>query len=363
MKRAGVVDLSGIAGNREGVSGSLSYTFYVFRNGSSGYELERLVSFSAETEPLHDQMPAVEETCLSLPLDLVDFRILELPFSDREKLKKVIPFELDALIMDRSDSVVFDTYVLGRSEKGFSVLVAYVRADILGDLLVRLRSHGIDPKIITSLDLEALIKEKPPELTLRLLDSHAAYSGDRGRLARESLSSCSINLRSGRFAYTKDDEKFRKMLKVMFVLLLLLVMVIHADLTFRIITSNREASLIRRDMRSAYTALFPDDKKITDELYQAKAHLKELKEKGDAVIGVNPLDSLRAVAERVSRVSFNEINLDGGLVVMKGQALSMDDVSGLKQQLSEVFADVSVSDISSSGGRTLFTVVAKPVQE
>lgn len=363
MKRAGVVDLSGIAGNWEGVSGNLTYTFYVFRNGSSGYELERSVSFSAETDPSHDQMPAVEEICLSLPLDLVDFRILELPFSDREKLKKVIPFELDALIMDRSDGIVFDTHILGRSEKGFSVLVAYVRGDILGDLLVRLQSHGIDPKIITSLDLEALIKEKSSDLTLRLLDSYAANSGDRVSLARESLMSCSINLRSGRFAYTKDDEKFRKMLKIMFVLLILFIMVIHADLAFRIITSNREASLIRRDMRSAYTAVFPDDKKITDELYQIKAHLKELTEKGDLVIGVSPLDSLRAVAERVSRVSFNEINLDGGLLVMKGQARSMDDISGLKQRLSEVFAEVSVSDINPSEGATLFTVVAKPVKE
>jgi hypothetical protein len=89
--------------------------------------------------------------------------------------------------------------------------------------------------------------------------------------------------------------------------------------------------------------------------------MREIKEKGDALLGVYPLQFLLDLSQKtVQGVAFNEIGLDRDLSTMKGEASSMDDIDKMKTRLSASRANVSVSDIKPlPTGKILFTVVAK----
>jgi type II secretory pathway component PulL len=353
VKRAGVLDFTATAdGKRTGA-------FYLFNSANGKYEF-------ADSLPYPDGISALgaadtDRYILSLPLELLNFRVLKLPFDDSEKLLKVIPFELENYLMETSDNVVFGPAVLGRSGDMFDVLVACIHRSVLKEILAECGSRGIDPEIVTSLELRAILGQGSEDIALRLLNRGKLVPDERIKAASDELLHPTINLRTGPFVYTKDLEKTKKTMRVTVVLLILLALVLDAYLAFGIITARIETSSLRRDLRAAYVGLFPTEKTITDELYQMKSHMKELKEKGDALIGVQPLPFLLDLSQKTPQgIMFYEIALDKDLITMKGEASVMGDVDKARTQLSEMLKDVSVSDIKpSAGGKTLFTLVAK----
>lgn len=362
IKKVGFVDLSSAK------SGDIN--IFVGRNGK--YELEKSIEYAGENvSSLNAE--AIDEFYLSLPLEMLNFRLLKLPFSDKEKLMKVVPFELESLIIESPDNVVFDATVLDgsalsdksaladKADKGFAVLVTYIGKETLGETLTRLAALNIDPQIITSIELQAVKKGGAEDIAARLINPGKISRDERIAAAKTELLQHTVNLRRGPFAYTKDLEKIKKTLKVTAALFIALLLIMNAYLAFRIAAAKNEASSVKREMRNIYAGLFPDEKKITDELYQLRSHMKEIKEKGDAMIGVYPLRFLLDLSRKTMQgVALNEISLDKDLIVMKGEASSMGDIDKAKAGLSESLVDVSVSDIRpSAGGKVFFTIVAK----
>lgn len=346
MRRIGFIDIE------DGLNVIEEQPVHLFNEHAKRFEFEKTVTL---------QSADAVDFFLSVPLSLMNFRVLRFPFSDREKLKKVIPFELDNLIIGGSDSIVFDTIVLGGANNGFDVLVAYIERGILKDVLARLSTLNIDPRVVTSIELHAALEGGADDIARRLVEQSRVHGQDRVDAAREEIASPTINLRTGPFAYTKDLDKTKKKLRVTAVLAVLLALTINSDLLFRTIKARNEASSIRREMRAMYAGLFPHEKRITDELYQLRSHMKEIKDRGDAMIGVYPLRFLLDLSERTMQgITFYEISLDKDLIKMKGDAVGMDSIGKMKTGLSEYLTDVSVSDIKpSAGGRIAFTVVAK----
>ena len=345
MKMVGFIDLQE---DWDGMFETLPVS--VFKENSKGFELAAGLS------------PAdIKDFYLSLPLGLLNFRMLKLPFSDKGKLRKIIPFELENLIMISPDNIVFDAIVLGGSEGSFDVLAVYTEKVILRDILAKLSSLDIDPNVVTSIDLRSVVKGAGDDIAARLMDTKGLSAGDRMKAAAEEMKSNTINLRTGQFAFTKGIEKLDRRLKAAAVLLMLLAIAIHSDLAFRLLSANREAAAIKKEIRAIYSGIFPEEKKISDELYQMKAHMKGIQEKGDALIGVYPLQLLLDLSQkRVQGAVFNEISIDKDTMTIKGEAALMDDVGKIKAKVSESMKDVSVADIKPSvAGKVMFTVIAK----
>jgi len=346
VRRIGFIDIE------DGLNIEEKHPVYLFKEHARRFEFEKTVTL---------QSADAGDFFLSLPLSLMNFRVLRLPFSDRERLNKVIPFELDNLIIGGSDSIVFDTVVLGGADNAFDVLVAYIERGILNDVLARLSALNIDPRVVSSIELHAVLKGGAEDIARRLVEQSPLHGQDRVDAAGEEIASPAINLRTGPFAYTRDLDRTKKKLRVTAVLAVLLALTINSDLLFRAIKARDEASSIRREMRALYTGLFPNEKRITDELYQLRSHMKEIKERGDAMIGVYPLRFLLDLSKRAMQgITLYEISLDKDLIRMKGDAAGMDSIGRMKTGLSEYLTDVTVSDIKpSAGGRIAFTVVAK----
>lgn len=304
-----------------------------------------------------------EESFLSLPLSMLNFRVIELPFSDIKKIRDLLPFEMESLILGGTGRIVFDAFILGEDNGKYRVLVAYIAKKLLSSLLDRLKEAGYDPKAVVSVELAHAVhspaaRERIPEI---ILSPEPITEKERMAAAEKELRNPTINLRQDEFAYTADTEKTKRSLRTTAFLFLALLLVSLSYMSWTIISVTRENSALRSDIRKVYTGLFPNEKKITGEGYQLRAHIRELKEKESSLVGISPLQLLLDLS-RISRpgMAFSEVVADNELIILKGECASLSDAQKIKNDLEEFLRDVSISDTRPSPqNRTGFTIAAK----
>jgi type II secretory pathway component PulL len=333
---------------------------HIFRDSG---EYEKAIAFNSP-----GALEGIESFYVSLPLNTLNFRIMNFPFSDGEKLKKVIPFELENLILESSETVVFDSVILSRDDDHAEALVVYADKNGLRQVLNTLAGNNIDPCVITAIDLRAAINagQNPHEsafseaVTRWLINPVALNESDRVALAQQEIINPTINLRTGPFAYTKHAGKIRKKMKLTAGIALALALTVHANILLHAVTNNREIASIRQEIRNTYSGLFPAETRIMDELYQMKSHMKEIRAKSDALIGISPLSLLSDLSKRMDPpITYHDIQIEKGLIKMKAEVPKMDDLTTVKAKLSEFLSDVAISDIKpAANGRVAFTVVA-----
>jgi len=359
MKRVALIDLQEPEPKQEILH------LHLFHTSAGSYEWEK----SLGPSPLHPpafyppQLAKVKDFYLSLPLSWLNFRILELPFADPDRLREVIPFELEGIILPPTKEITFDVVVLERENGGCKVLVAYTEQDRLRDILERLAALSIDPRIITCLELRCSLQEAKEELPWRLLDFAPISLDPESRLeaGRQELVAPTINLRRGPLSFARDREKTKRGLRLMAVLSLSLALVVHLDLGFKIVQARRDIASLRTEMRSRYAALFPGEKNVTDEVYFLKSHLKEFQAQGEALKEVDLLQLLVDLSTRkVPGTVFSEIDVQESLLTLKGQADSMASLEKLIESLKEPLREISLSEMKpSAAGRISFTLIAK----
>ena len=314
---------------------------------------------------IDENATGIDETYLSLPLGLLNFRIVELPFSDLRKVMELLPFELDGLILGGTGDIVFDACLLGNENGRSKVLVAYLKKEVLRALLANLKSYGFDPRAVLSLELgHAVVAASKEGFANNLLTPVPIENDDRVGIAIRELRKPTVDFRKGEFAHTADADKAKKSLRITAALAVLLLLLFLADTTMNIISARRENQDLRDDIRKTYQAMFPAEKKITSETYQLKAHLKELKGKESSFIGVSPLQVLRALT-RISGpgVSLSEISIEKDIIILKGECPSLSEAQRIKAELEDILTNVSISDTRpSSGNKTFFTITAKELK-
>ncbi len=372
MKKIGIIDIhpeSPMCGlhpssqetNQYGDDQSLVHLFNVTRDG---YTYETTLDYI-----LQKDWVGIDEFYASIPAAILDFRILNFPFSDKEKITKAIPLELDNYIMGGSEEIVFDSIDLGGNDTSVEVLVAYTRKEVLNHILAQLARKSIDPQVITSIDLQTVVKtgEGPNQEGFRgsiaehLIGLQKWDQNQRIIAAENELINPTINLRIGQFAYRKDAERTGKALRITTILASLLVLVVLTSIVFQTVMIKKELATKTSDMRGSYSSLFPGDKKTIDVLNQLKSHMREIEEKNDTLTGIPTLQFLTDLSKRrESHTVYTDIQIEKNLIKMKAETGSIDDLSKIKTKLSEFLPDVSITDVKTSAhGKILFTVVAK----
>ncbi|MEN6321013.1 MAG: hypothetical protein ABFD82_19935 [Syntrophaceae bacterium] len=346
------------------IDGEDKSVIYLFEDDNYGYNYLETLAYNSP-----DELVDVNDYYISIPASLLDYRIVTFPFSDKEKIKKSLPIELDNLVLGGSEEIIFDTIIPDSSDDSVDVLVAYIGKNILHRILKEFAGRNIDPRCITSIDLQSVTNDINADssegfrktVAERLFVQQKWDEADRIAQAKQEIEKPTINLRTGQFVYTKDAEKMGRTLKITVLLGFLLAFVIHANILFQTIMTKKEAAAIAKEMRISYNSLFPDEKKTIDELYQLKSHIKEIGEKNDTLTGVDSLKLLMDLSNKEeNNVVYTEVQIEKGLIKLKGESRSTDELSKVKTKLSEILSDVSVSDVKPvAQGKTLFTIVAK----
>jgi type II secretory pathway component PulL len=372
VKKVGVIDIhtnSPMCGPHPSSQETKQYEddqslIHLFKITGDGYTYETTLDYVSQNNWMD-----IDEFYVSVPASVLDFRILNFPFSDREKITKAIPLELDNYIISGPEEIIFDSIIMGGDDSSVEALVAYVRKDVLSHILTQLARKNIDPRVITSIDLQTVLKagEDPAwegfqtSIAEHLIGIKKWDQNQRIIAAEIELAKPTINLRIGQFAYKKDAERTGKALRITVLLACLLAFGVHASIMFQAIMIKKEIATITSDMRGSYSSLFPGDKKTIDVLNQLKSHIREIEEKSDTLTGIATLQFLMDLSKRRElHTVYTDIQIEKGLIKMKAETSSMDDLSKIEMKLSEFLQDVSISDVKTSAhGKILFTVIAK----
>jgi type II secretory pathway component PulL len=334
---------------------------YVFEK--NGEILEHVDSHSVQIENDLNQLlitsllkDNIENIYLSIPLNLLTLREKSFPFSDRDKIRDTIAFELEGMLLGNISDYSVEHVIIESSDTGSKVMAVCLEKTRLLEIIDTFSSAGIDPKIVTSIDLwlyggkAEYILEKPiSDKTLRI------------EAAKQELTSPSINLRQDELAYTGDIEKFKKNLRSSTILILIFLIILSANSLFGLASAKNKNVSLTKQINTIYRNVFPEDKKIVNLERQFRGHLNRLKSKKASLGGIPVLDILRRVAENSGKdVTLNEFNADGKNIVLKGTAKSFEDVESVKNMLSSAFESVRVTKSSADTDKKIgFTIVMK----
>ena len=191
-------------------------------------------------------------------------------------------------------------------------------------------------------------------------------SGYGGLLAivediRKGLTPGRVNLRKGKFAYTKEQAAFKRRAVRTVALAVIILGIFTGDLYLRYMGKAGELETYRESLRSSYLELFPNERgsEVTDELYLLKTKLAELNRTGALVGGgVSALDILASLthagAALATEVKLHEASIGVQRVTARGTAASFEAANEYKEALIKevVFTDVLVTDVKSKAGGT-----------
>jgi type II secretory pathway component PulL len=332
---------------------------YVFEKEADKYYVAEISSVSIEGEPdlaVLNSLPLAESEniYLSIPINLLTLREENFPFSDKDKINDTISYELEGILLGNINDYSIDHIITEPLETGSKVLAVCLEKIRLQKLINMFSSAGLEPKVITSLDLRLSGSRSE-----NLLENPISDTEVRAEAAGEEILNPLINLRQDKLAYTGDIKKFIKSLRLTATLALALLIVIGAGSTLRLINLNKERTLLTSELQGIYRQVFPEDKKIIDAQRQFKGNMKMLIKKKAALGGIPVLDILQNIAVNKNKnITLHEFNADGKNLVIKGTAKSFEDVESLKNSLTPVFKGVKVMDTGATADKKInFTII------
>ncbi len=109
---------------------------------------------------------------LSFEAECFFYRNLLLPFSDKKKVEKVLPIELDDNIARDMTEVMVDSLVTGKKGGDSAVIAALVDKELVAERLEVLSGLGLEPEIIavSGVQLALQLARRNPEKDFVLLD-------------------------------------------------------------------------------------------------------------------------------------------------------------------------------------------------
>lgn len=305
-------------------------------------------------------LPKGTSACfLSLPAVMLNFRVLELPLAGMDKIREVLPFELEGLVLGEPGDYVIDCLSLGDKK----VLAVCVEKAALRKLLDGFAAIGCEPRIVTAIDVGHAVRNTASveELSRRLVEEAALNGDERPREAAAEIRQHTINLRRGEFSWRKEAERARGMFRYAALSLIAVFVFAAGDFLIRTLAVKKESIRLENAVFGTYSALFPGEKPQSagDALLRMKAYLKEAKDKDALLTGLRPLETLLQLEQAaMPDIRVQDISFDSGLMMLKGEASSMGGVEQFRERLGRSEANISETG-QSARGKVSFTITVK----
>ncbi len=336
-----------------------SLNLYIFEKQGSQYKLIDTSSCPMEGELDPEALKSLptsgcDNICLSMPLNLLTLREQTFPFSDKDKIRATISFELEGILLGSISDYVIDHIIIESFDAGSRVLAVCMEKAKLKNIINVFSSAGLEPRFITSLNLRLMEGKSEELLTETISDTDV-----RAEAARQEILYPLINLRRDKLAYMGDVVKFIRKLRLTAALVLILLIVIAANSIFSLITLKKEHNLLTNEIQDVYRRVFPEDKKIIDADRQFKGNMNSLIKKKTALVGIPVLEIVQDIAAQNSKnITLHEFIADGKNLIIKGTAGSFEDVESLKNNMASIFKEVKVTDSGATADKKInFTIV------
>jgi type II secretory pathway component PulL len=331
-----------------------SLTLYLFKKGAGTYDLVDSLSSPLEGELTYSDISAlvkdnIDTSYLSLPLNSLTLREETFPFSDKTKIKDTISYELEGMLIGNTSDYSIDHIITESTDTGSKVLAVCIENKKLQDIINLFSYAGLEPKIITSVDLRLMGGN-----SVKLLEDPVLDPDIRASAAKEEIADPYINLRQNELAYTGDIDRLKGSIRFTACLVLILLILFGTMSFLNMYAAKKDNELLVKKTEAIYRSIFPKDRKIVDIGRQFKGQMNILKKKKNALAGIPVLDIMRSISmNKNNRVQLYELNADGKNIVIKGIASSFEDVESFKDALANIFDNVKVSDSSAASDKKI----------
>jgi type II secretory pathway component PulL len=348
-------------------------TIHTFNKKGRQYTLADTVSVPVEGKLDNSALiplakPGIERIHLSVPVNLLTIRELSFPFSNKNKIKDTIPYELEAMVLGnvseysidyiiKDSSASADSSALAdKSASNTQVLAVCIEKTKLQEILDLFSSAGLEPMSVTSIDLRFSIKNIE-----MLFESSSLGEKIRAEAAREDLANPLINLRQDEFAYKGDIDRIKNSIRFTAVLASILLLLLGLDLTLKLTALKKENTLLANEINTLYRKTFPDEKKIVDAIRQFKGNFNVISGKKAVLGGVPVLDTMLNIANLKNRnITLDEFSADDEKIIIKGSGSSFENVDAFKNTLASSFKEIKIIDSEASPDKKIrFSIIMK----
>jgi len=107
-----------------------------------------------------EDLPGSGTVALAWPGERLSMRVVDLPFADRAKIEKTLPFEMENHVPFDMDRMILEHRLVGRTGAGARVLTCLVDRDAVAPLLQGMKDLGADPRhVVPDSDLLATLAD------------------------------------------------------------------------------------------------------------------------------------------------------------------------------------------------------------
>lgn len=341
---------------------------------TSDFSLDRETGFSFD-EPVSED---IESCYVSLPVEWLDFRLLELDIADADAARQVLPFELDGLLVEPASEYVMDAIVIrppseeATDEQAASgrVFAVYMKKERLRELLDSLNAAGLDPRAVTSIELASMSAKLEDEGVSDLIDGVSSIDEPRRvDLARGELDSPLINMRHGEFAFRGDVRKGLRSLAFTVTLFIAFMLTLSLSFSLNASYSSNKADRLEDQVLGIYGEIFPGQKPSSARglSYKVRSKLKEMRGKSDSLRSVKALQMLLQLQEaytEVGEIKVLDVTLDRDAVLLKGEGKDLDSIEKARAAMESFLSEVKITETGKAvSGQTGFTISAMIKQD
>jgi hypothetical protein len=284
--------------------------------------------------------PEVKNFILNLSSQMLSFRVLRLPFRDKEKIERVVPFELSGFTLLKPEEIVFQARPLkgnGASEEE-RVLVGFLKKEHLLQKVQWLRGRGIEVSRVTSLMFKYLSEnaDRVP------LSEREIPKDERKRLMIKEVSEGEIDFLAASVGRQQKRELLLRFMSRILIFLFLVLLFIGINISILYYKDLKYKQVLNNRITEAYKGLMPSSK-IVAPVYQLKATLKQMRETLRAINSPDTLDILLKLSRNwIDTVKVDSIEIKPERTIIKGETKELKNLENLKRILQKEFPIVRV---------------------
>ena len=286
---------------------------------------EEAKSSSPAAEKIEDLLKVLDRNRalrLYISLDAFSLRKTVLPDLDRDKMREILPFEMEGLFLSPSSALVFDSYPIRPAENGTECLVFALKKETAEKYIAPFVKAGLN---IVSLS---------PAWDDRLSE----YGLNEGVFYKTAL-----NLVPEGLTGEKKKRKAMDIYQTAFIYAIAVLLVFMTGLSFRYYLILKKEAGIKKEVSAVYAGLFPGQKMPPDLYYGVQSKLVELKQNYRVFKGIEVLGILKSVSESSREgVRVKEINMDGNKATLKGEGSDYSAVEQFRNNLKKSFGDIQL---------------------
>lgn len=317
----------------------MALCLYEEHGGFRVYDEETKRSFSA-TEKIDDLLKVLDrnkDLRLYISIDAFSMRKAVLPDLDRDKMREVLPFEMEGLFLSPSSDLVFDFFPLRPAEKGMECLVFALKKGMADNYIAPFVKAGLN------------IVSVSPLWDERLSES-SVHEGVFYKTA--------LNLAPAGLTGDKKKKKAMDVYRTAFMYAVAVLLVFAFGLSIRYYLVLKNEARMKTEVSAVYGSLFPGQKMPSDLYYGIQAKLVELKQNYRVFKGIEVLGILKSISESSwEGLRVKEITMDGNKTILKGEGSDYAAVEQFRNNLKKRFGNLQPLETKSlPDGKAVFVI-------